>query len=357
MQDFVGTTSAPPADPALRHPHARWRRARGRCAAPPGMPRGAAALPGDGRGGAGGCCGRGARRRREEDAAAGAAAAAAAAGGGTGGDAVLRGARAARRGRADHAAADRSVTAARRAGAGPAGVRGGSGSVGLPSPAGRRGYGSPRGRPARPAAVEAGGGSAVPAEGRALARRRCAVGWLRAGSGAAASSRWDGRSAPSCPAHRAAFHVPPRPSELFTSPSAWCSCGRTGVAQVFLSLPRCVNNGCHVTLRSRTRRVPQSERLPAAPARPQPAVLAGLCCTPGQQNLLLDLSLFLQVVLWCGGSVPYHLKNSSLLNILLGDIWINIEYFMCVTVLVIGYWQQVCHEAPEIVQMHLAPKR
>lgn len=212
MQDFVGTTSAPPADPALRHPHARWRRARGRCAAPPGMPRGAAALPGDGRGGAGGCCGRGARRRREEDAAAGAAAAAAAAGGGAGGDAVLRGARAARRGRADHAAADRSVTAARRSGAGPAGVRGGSGSVGLPSPAGRRGYGSPRGRPARPAAVEAGGGSAVPAEGWALARRRCAVGWLRAGSGAAASSRWDGRSAPSCPAHRAAFRVPSRPA-------------------------------------------------------------------------------------------------------------------------------------------------
>lgn len=49
-----------------------------------------------------------------EDAAA--VAAAAAAGGGAGGDAVLRGARAARRGRADHAAADRSVTAAAQRG-------------------------------------------------------------------------------------------------------------------------------------------------------------------------------------------------------------------------------------------------
>lgn len=57
-----------------------------------------------------------------------------------------------------------------------------------PSPAGRCGYGLPRGRPARPAAAEARGGSEVPAEGRALARRRCAVGWLRAGRGAAASA-------------------------------------------------------------------------------------------------------------------------------------------------------------------------
>lgn len=89
-----------------------------------------------------------------------------------------------------------------------------------PFPAGRRGYGSPRGRSARPVAAEAGGGLAVPAAepgpgAEALRcrvapcreRRRCLLGLGR-------------RSAPSCPAHRAAFHVPSRPSELFSSPSA-----------------------------------------------------------------------------------------------------------------------------------------
>lgn len=128
---------------------------------------------------------------------------------------------------------------ARRVGAGPgpAGLRGGSGSIGLLSP--RVGAVTVRPEGGLPVLSLPRPGEAWRClqRSRARAQRRCAVGWLRAGSGAAASSGWDGARPPPAPRTERPFTSRPALRSYFPARALSAAMAGLGLQRFsFLSL-------------------------------------------------------------------------------------------------------------------------